>query len=182
MIAEWPIAVLVLCSVTAVVCTLAGLLVGNLPDFSEPLMVSPYRRYVNMNIRKIHRPTTDKFFLPYKMSLCCLPSLQIEAARQDSKSRRTLKPVEKITMFISDLLSLTHTFTACNQSKVPPRWTWSVRVMHSICCSFDTMERAQPTPARASALSLVCRHCQHKPRSLLLLPFHCWKAGVAQKH
>uniref|UniRef100_A0A8C0EG52 Dispatched RND transporter family member 2 n=1 Tax=Bubo bubo TaxID=30461 RepID=A0A8C0EG52_BUBBB len=38
MIAEWPIAVLVLCSVTAVVCTVAGLLVGNLPDFSEPLM------------------------------------------------------------------------------------------------------------------------------------------------
>ncbi|XP_068800407.1 protein dispatched homolog 2 isoform X3 [Struthio camelus] len=38
MIAEWPVAVLALCSVTAVVCTLAGLLVGNLPDFSEPLM------------------------------------------------------------------------------------------------------------------------------------------------
>ncbi|NWY57735.1 DISP2 protein, partial [Chionis minor] len=37
-IAEWPTAVLVLCSVTAVVCTLAGLLGGNLPDFSEPLM------------------------------------------------------------------------------------------------------------------------------------------------
>lgn len=43
LIAEWPVAVLVLCSVTAVVCTLAGLLVGNLPDFSEPLMVSHYR-------------------------------------------------------------------------------------------------------------------------------------------
>ncbi|NXU81377.1 DISP2 protein, partial [Oreotrochilus melanogaster] len=38
MLAEWPMAVLVLCSVTALVCTLAGLLVGNLPDFSEPLM------------------------------------------------------------------------------------------------------------------------------------------------
>uniref|UniRef100_A0A8C9FA68 Dispatched RND transporter family member 2 n=1 Tax=Pavo cristatus TaxID=9049 RepID=A0A8C9FA68_PAVCR len=38
MIAEWPIAVLVLCSVMVVVCTLAGLLVGNLPDFSDPLM------------------------------------------------------------------------------------------------------------------------------------------------
>uniref|UniRef100_A0A8C0GJJ2 Dispatched RND transporter family member 2 n=1 Tax=Chelonoidis abingdonii TaxID=106734 RepID=A0A8C0GJJ2_CHEAB len=37
-IAEWPVAVLVLCSVTVLVCTLAGLLVGNLPDFSEPLM------------------------------------------------------------------------------------------------------------------------------------------------
>ncbi|NWH74096.1 DISP2 protein, partial [Piaya cayana] len=37
-IAEWPFAVLGLCSVTALVCTLAGLLVGNLPDFSEPLM------------------------------------------------------------------------------------------------------------------------------------------------
>ncbi|NXF79741.1 DISP2 protein, partial [Sclerurus mexicanus] len=38
LVAEWPLAVLVLCSVTAVVCTVAGLLVGNLPDFSEPLM------------------------------------------------------------------------------------------------------------------------------------------------
>jgi len=100
MIAEWPTAVLVLCSVTAVVCTLAGLLVGNLPDFSEPLMVSPYSCYVDMNIRKIHGPTSHTFFLPYKMSLCCR-----EAARQDSKTSRTLKPVEKMTMFISDLLS-----------------------------------------------------------------------------
>ncbi|KAJ6667307.1 hypothetical protein lerEdw1_017285 [Lerista edwardsae] len=37
-IAEWPVAVLVLCSVTVLICTLVGLLVGNLPDFSEPLM------------------------------------------------------------------------------------------------------------------------------------------------
>ncbi|KAM6461063.1 protein dispatched homolog 2 isoform 1-T1 [Liasis olivaceus] len=36
-IAEWPIAVLVFCSVTVLVCTLVGLLVGNVPDFSEPL-------------------------------------------------------------------------------------------------------------------------------------------------
>ncbi|NWU98683.1 DISP2 protein, partial [Upupa epops] len=38
MVAEWPVAILVLCSVVAVVCTVAGLLVGDLPDFSEPLM------------------------------------------------------------------------------------------------------------------------------------------------
>ncbi|NXN97068.1 DISP2 protein, partial [Rhinopomastus cyanomelas] len=38
MVAEWPVAILVLCSVAAVVCTVAGLLVGNLPDFSEPLL------------------------------------------------------------------------------------------------------------------------------------------------
>ncbi|NXN08143.1 DISP2 protein, partial [Indicator maculatus] len=38
LVTEWPMAVLMLCSVTAVVCTMAGLLVGNLPDFSEPLM------------------------------------------------------------------------------------------------------------------------------------------------
>uniref|UniRef100_A0A8C6JHZ7 Uncharacterized protein n=1 Tax=Melopsittacus undulatus TaxID=13146 RepID=A0A8C6JHZ7_MELUD len=36
--AEWPLAVLVLCSVVAVVCTITALLVGNLPDFSEPLL------------------------------------------------------------------------------------------------------------------------------------------------
>lgn len=91
MIAEWPIAVLVLCSVTVVVCTLAGLLVGNLPDFSEPLMVSPYRQNVNMNVRNVHRPTIDTVFLPYKISLCFLPSLQIEAGQQikeDTKATR----------------------------------------------------------------------------------------------
>uniref|UniRef100_A0A8C9NBW5 Dispatched RND transporter family member 2 n=1 Tax=Serinus canaria TaxID=9135 RepID=A0A8C9NBW5_SERCA len=38
LIAEWPLAVLVLCSVAAAICTVAGLLVGNLPDFSQPLM------------------------------------------------------------------------------------------------------------------------------------------------
>nr|XP_034953215.1 protein dispatched homolog 2 [Zootoca vivipara] len=37
-IAEWPVAVLVLCSLTVLVCTLVSVLVGNLPDFSEPLM------------------------------------------------------------------------------------------------------------------------------------------------
>lgn len=46
------------------------------------------------------------------MSLYFLPSMQTEAARQDSKSRRALKPLEKMTMFIGDLLSLTHIFTA----------------------------------------------------------------------
>lgn len=166
MIAEWPIAVLVLCSVTAVVCTVAGLLVGNLPDFSEPLMVSPYRWYVNMNIRKSHGPTSDMFFLPYKMSLYFLPSLPIEAARQDSKSRRTLKPLEKMTMFISDLLSLTHIFTACNQSKIPSEWI-CVRVMHSICCFFWHHRRStacasgshQPISQQCCGLAIVHSHC-----------------------
>uniref|UniRef100_A0A8D2PV26 Dispatched RND transporter family member 2 n=1 Tax=Zosterops lateralis melanops TaxID=1220523 RepID=A0A8D2PV26_ZOSLA len=38
LMAEWPLAVLALCSVAAAICTVAGLLVGSLPDFSEPLM------------------------------------------------------------------------------------------------------------------------------------------------
>ncbi|XP_069493634.1 protein dispatched homolog 2 isoform X2 [Ambystoma mexicanum] len=37
-IADWPVAVLGICSLLVLVCTLAGLLVGHLPDFSEPLM------------------------------------------------------------------------------------------------------------------------------------------------
>ncbi|XP_078515925.1 protein dispatched homolog 2 [Lissotriton helveticus] len=37
-IADWPMAVLGLCSLLVLVCTLAGFLVGHLPDFSEPLM------------------------------------------------------------------------------------------------------------------------------------------------
>ncbi|XP_063014486.1 protein dispatched homolog 2 [Melospiza melodia melodia] len=38
LMAEWPLAVLLLCSVAAAICTVAGLLLGNLPDFAEPLM------------------------------------------------------------------------------------------------------------------------------------------------
>uniref|UniRef100_A0A8D2ME32 Dispatched RND transporter family member 2 n=1 Tax=Zonotrichia albicollis TaxID=44394 RepID=A0A8D2ME32_ZONAL len=38
LLAEWPLAVLLLCSVAAAVCSVAGLLLGNLPDFAQPLM------------------------------------------------------------------------------------------------------------------------------------------------
>uniref|UniRef100_A0A8C7ED83 Dispatched RND transporter family member 2 n=1 Tax=Nothoprocta perdicaria TaxID=30464 RepID=A0A8C7ED83_NOTPE len=38
MLTEWPITIMALCSVMAVVCSIAGLLVGGLPDFSEPLL------------------------------------------------------------------------------------------------------------------------------------------------
>uniref|UniRef100_A0A6I8N1M7 Dispatched RND transporter family member 2 n=1 Tax=Ornithorhynchus anatinus TaxID=9258 RepID=A0A6I8N1M7_ORNAN len=38
LIAEWPLAVLLLCLATVLLCTLAGLLGGRLPDFSQPLL------------------------------------------------------------------------------------------------------------------------------------------------
>ncbi|XP_038597017.1 protein dispatched homolog 2 [Tachyglossus aculeatus] len=38
LIAEWPLAVLLLCLATVLLCTLAGLLGGLLPDFSQPLL------------------------------------------------------------------------------------------------------------------------------------------------
>ena len=39
LIAEWPGAVLLLCLAVILLCTLAGLLGGQLPDFSKPLLV-----------------------------------------------------------------------------------------------------------------------------------------------
>lgn len=39
LIAEWPVAVLLLCLAVILLCTLAGLLGGHLPDFSKPLLV-----------------------------------------------------------------------------------------------------------------------------------------------
>lgn len=39
LIAEWPVAVLLLCLAVILLCTLAGLLGGQLPDFSKPLLV-----------------------------------------------------------------------------------------------------------------------------------------------
>uniref|UniRef100_G1PA09 Protein dispatched homolog 2 n=1 Tax=Myotis lucifugus TaxID=59463 RepID=G1PA09_MYOLU len=38
LIAEWPVAVLLLCLAVILLCTLAGLLGGHLPDFSKPLL------------------------------------------------------------------------------------------------------------------------------------------------
>lgn len=39
LIAEWPVAVLLLCLAVILLCTLAGLLGGHLPDISKPLLV-----------------------------------------------------------------------------------------------------------------------------------------------
>lgn len=40
LIAEWPLAVLLVCLSVVLLCTIAGLLGGQMPDFSEPLLVS----------------------------------------------------------------------------------------------------------------------------------------------
>lgn len=39
LIAEWPVAMLLLCLAVILLCTLAGLLGDRLPDFSKPLLV-----------------------------------------------------------------------------------------------------------------------------------------------
>lgn len=39
LIADWPVVVLGLCTVLIVVCALVGVLVPELPDFSDPLLV-----------------------------------------------------------------------------------------------------------------------------------------------
>lgn len=39
-VVKYPLAVLVGCAVVLLGCSLAGLLIGPLPDFSDPLMVS----------------------------------------------------------------------------------------------------------------------------------------------
>lgn len=39
LIAEWPVAMLLLCLAVILLCTLAGLLGSELPDFSKPLLV-----------------------------------------------------------------------------------------------------------------------------------------------
>lgn len=42
LIADWPVVVLGMCTVLIVVCALVGILVPDLPDFSDPLLVSKY--------------------------------------------------------------------------------------------------------------------------------------------
>ncbi|XP_068109499.1 protein dispatched homolog 2 [Hyperolius riggenbachi] len=38
MITDWPLPIVAICSLVMLVCTLAGMLVGQMPDFSDPLM------------------------------------------------------------------------------------------------------------------------------------------------
>lgn len=40
LIADWPVVVLGVCTVLIVICALVGILVPDLPDFSDPLLVS----------------------------------------------------------------------------------------------------------------------------------------------
>ena len=42
LIADWPVVVLGVCTVLIVVCALVGILVPDLPDFSDPLLVSTH--------------------------------------------------------------------------------------------------------------------------------------------
>lgn len=42
LIADWPVVVLGMCTVLIVVCALVGILVPDLPDFSDPLLVGKY--------------------------------------------------------------------------------------------------------------------------------------------
>jgi hypothetical protein len=39
LIADWPVVVLGVCTVLIVICALIGVLVPDLPDFSDPLLV-----------------------------------------------------------------------------------------------------------------------------------------------
>uniref|UniRef100_A0A8B9NIM2 Uncharacterized protein n=1 Tax=Accipiter nisus TaxID=211598 RepID=A0A8B9NIM2_9AVES len=105
MIAEWPIAVLVLCSVTAVVCTVAGLLVGNLPDFSEPLMgfeprdTDIGRKLVVWRNVESHTGYRKTFSLsPYaeKKSYDDIGISRGQKAAQEEQEARTRRMVEQI--------------------------------------------------------------------------------------
>lgn len=49
LIADWPVVVLGMCTVLIVVCALVGILVPDLPDFSDPLLVSQYQSVVLSN-------------------------------------------------------------------------------------------------------------------------------------
>lgn len=49
LIADWPVVVLGMCTVLIVVCALVGILVPDLPDFSDPLLVSQYQSVLLSN-------------------------------------------------------------------------------------------------------------------------------------
>lgn len=55
LIADWPVVVLGVCTVLIVVCALVGILVPDLPDFSNPLQVS---------LRNIFCRDALRFWLP----------------------------------------------------------------------------------------------------------------------
>lgn len=74
LIADWPVVVLGVCTVLIVVCALVGILVPDLPDFSDPLRVSFFYLFISTHHFKEKLPFS--VFSPINMSgsthCCCL--------------------------------------------------------------------------------------------------------------
>lgn len=60
LIADWPVVVLGVCTVLIVVCALVGVLVPDLPDFSDPLLVSTDPRCSPVWVNVIDPPATQR--------------------------------------------------------------------------------------------------------------------------
>lgn len=78
LIADWPVVVLGVCTVLIVVCALVGILVPDLPDFSDPLRVSFFFLLISTHHLKEKLPFSA-FLFPYDMSRstqCCRLSSQ----------------------------------------------------------------------------------------------------------
>lgn len=66
LIADWPVVVLGVCTVLIVVCALVGILVPDLPDFSDPLRVSFFFS-IDYN-PSFQREAAFVFLFPYETS------------------------------------------------------------------------------------------------------------------
>lgn len=66
LIADWPVVVLGVCTVLIVVCALVGILVPDLPDFSDPLLVSADSQ-MSSSLHKCQRPSMKTRTLNWRM-------------------------------------------------------------------------------------------------------------------
>ncbi|NWX90598.1 DISP2 protein, partial [Nothoprocta pentlandii] len=95
---EWPVAIMALCSMTAVVCAIAGLLVGELPDFSEPLLgFEPRDTDIG---RKLMVWKNVESHTGYKKTFSLSPYTEknsrgqkASAGEQEARTRRMVEPV-----------------------------------------------------------------------------------------
>ncbi|KAM9646106.1 protein dispatched homolog 2 [Trichechus inunguis] len=86
LIAEWPVAMLLLCLAVVLLCTLAGLLGGQLPDFSKPLLgFEP--RDTDIGRKLVVWRTLQALTGPKKL-LALSPDLELNSSR----SHTTLSP------------------------------------------------------------------------------------------
>uniref|UniRef100_A0A8D2Q3S1 Dispatched RND transporter family member 2 n=1 Tax=Varanus komodoensis TaxID=61221 RepID=A0A8D2Q3S1_VARKO len=142
-IAEWPVSVSVLCSLTVLVCTLVGLLVGNLPDFSEPLMgFEPRDTDIG---RKLTVWKTMKSQTGYKKTLSLSPYTDNRYFYREARRRRMVEPdFEKDGFFCGPPGKSGENYSQLVFMSATAGSLWNLQAIQSMCQMEQDKIRSHP--------------------------------------